>query len=213
MSKIKATLRSTQLTDDQPISPPVHCFCCQDSGLVSNIYIGEFVEIPERGDILPYICQRENCEKGQAYLKAYEMSDQERDAFHNNQLRGKDGENVPRPMKQRAYQANFSTNLNEQCCDWLHDRSYDDWVESIRNPRQSVIVEFDEAVEHRKIIIARIKTVAIAFGGLQESFDKFVKFYSNQDSTDYPNWEALSNAALEILLKKVEKKLSESDDF
>jgi hypothetical protein len=192
----------------------VRCFCCQDSGLVSNIYITEFVEIPDRGDILPFICQRENCGKGQAYLKAYEMSDQERDAYHNTQLRnGKDADGLPRPMKARDYQANFSTNLNQACCDWLHDRSYDDWAESIRSPRQSIIVEFDEAVERRKTIIARIKTVAIALGGLQESFDKFVKFYSNQDSIDYPNWEALSNVALEILLKKVEQKLSESDDF
>ena len=82
-----------------------------------------------------------------------------------------------------------------------------------RNQNKPVIIEFSEAVERRQTIIARIKTVATALGGLQENFDKAVKFYSNQDSTDYPSWEALSNAALEVLLKKVEQKLSESDDF
>lgn len=214
MSKILATPKQSTRVTDKQISPPVKCFCCQDSGLVSNIYITEFVEIPDHGDILPYICQRENCANGQAYLKAYEMSDQERDAYHNTQLRnGKDADGLPRPMKARDYQANFSTNLNQACCDWLHDRSYDDWVESIRNPRQSVIVEFDEAVEQRKTVITRIKTVATALGGLEESFDKFVKSCSNKDSTDYLNWESLPNNALEILLKKVEQKLGESDDF
>lgn len=212
-SKILATPRHSQQITDKRISPPVKCFCCQDSGLVSNIYITEFVEIPDCGDILPYICQRENCEKGQAYLRAYQMSDDERNIWHNNQLRGKDGENIPKPMRAFEYRANFSLNLNQGCCDWLNDRSYQDWADSIRNPRQSVIVEFDAAVEHRKTVISRIQTIANALGGLQESFDKFVKFYSDQDSTNYPNWESLPNEALEVLQKKVEEKLKVSDDF
>ena len=205
MSKIKAILRSTQLIDKE-IAPPVRCFCCQDSGLVSNIYVTEFVEIPDRGDILPFICQRENCANGQAYLKAYEMSDQERDTWHNNQVRGKDGENIPRPMRSRDYQANFSTNLNQACCDWLHDRSYDDWVESLRKPPviTAIAQQFTVKVAERDRRISEIQE-AIAEAesqgaNLSSKIQKTVQMCSDRDGIHYHKWQQLPNGDHERML-------------
>ncbi len=213
MSKIQATVRSTRLIDKQ-ISPPVRCFCCQDSGLVSNIYITEFVEIPENGDILPFICQRDNCEKGQAYLRSYSMSDEERNVWHNNQLRGKDGENIPKPMRSFEYRANFSTNLNQGCCDWLHDRSYQDWVDSVRNPRKStVIAEFNAVVDERSQVIQDIQSIADSLGGLKESFDTALKYFCDRDKKQYGDWTYLPIADLKTLRQKVKKKLGEANVF
>jgi hypothetical protein len=95
----------------------VKCFCCQDSGKVSNPYLGELVEIPPQGDIVPYICQRYDCAAGQALLKAYEMSQDERDVWYNNQIREAkgSGEGLPRPVSAIDFRANFSTNLNQEC--------------------------------------------------------------------------------------------------
>jgi hypothetical protein len=205
--KIQATPRYTQqVSSDKQISPPVNCFCCQDSGLISNIYLSEFVEIPDRGDILPYICQRENCANGQAYLRAYNMSDQERDTWHNNQTRGKDGDNIPRPMRSRDYQANFSTNLNDRCCDWLHDRSYDDWLESIRNPRKVAIAEqFTQAVSDRKTIYKEIETEVAKFQSdfINPKIEKFLNFCRDRDSIQYLNIEALPTSDYSKLLSKI----------
>jgi hypothetical protein len=205
MSKIQATPRYTQQTSDKQISPPVKCFCCQDSGLISNIYLGEFVEIPDRGDILPYICQRENCEKGQAYLRAYNMTDQERDAWHNNQIRGKDGDSIPRPMRQRDYQANFSTSLNDRCCDWLHDRSYDDWLESIRNPRKIAIEEqFTQAVSDRENLFAEIHLAINELGrDISPNIEKFLKHCRDRDRIPYANIQALPTSDYSVLLSKI----------
>lgn len=203
--KIQATPRYTQQTSDKQISPPVNCFCCQDSGLISNIYLGEFVEIPDRGDILPYICHRENCANGQAYLRAYNMSDQKRHTWHNNQTRGKDGDNIPRPMRSREYRANFSTNLNNRCCDWLHDRSYDDWLESIRNPRKVTIAEqFTQAVSDRQLLFEEIQQAINSLGkDISLNIAKFLKHCCDRDSTQYINIESLPTSDYSILLSKI----------
>lgn len=197
MSKILATPKQSTRVTDKQISPPVKCFCCQDSGLVSNIYITEFVEIPDHGDILPYICQRENCVNGRAYLKAYEMSDQERDAYHNTQLRnGKDADGLPRPMKAKDYQANFSTNLNQACCDWLHDRSFDDWVEGLRKPPAVAIAsQYSQKVEDRDRRILEIQQ-AIAEAesqgaNLSSKIQKTVQMCSDRDGITYQDWKFL----------------------
>jgi len=196
-SKIQATPRNTPRTDKQ-ISPPVRCFCCQDSGLISNIYLGEFVEIPDRGDILPYICQRANCDKGQAHLNAYNMSDQERDTWHNNQTRGKDGDNIPKPMRAYDYRANFSTNLNQGCCDWLHERSYSDWVTSIQSPRQKVDIatKFIEAQSHRHSQIEDIKDLLMTIDAdISDRLSTFTARYREKNNILYRNWEDLPTEA------------------
>ena len=207
MSKIQATLRYTRQTNsDKQISQPVNCFCCQDSGLISNIHLSEFVEIPDRGDILPYICQRENCDKGQAYLRAYNMSDQERDAWHNNQTRGKDGENIPRPMRQREYQANFSTNLNDRCCDYLHDRGYDDWIDMIQKRRIAppAIQQFNQSVSDRHLLFQDIQqAIASLQIDITPNIEKFLKHCRDRDIVWYPNIEALPTADYTVLLSKI----------
>lgn len=208
MSKILATPRYTRQTNgDKQISQPVNCFCCQDSGLISSIYLGEFVEIPDRGDILPYICQRENCANGQAYLRAYNLSDQERDAWHNNQTRGKDGDNIPRPMRSRDYQANFSTNLNDRCCDWLHDRSYDDWVEMIQKHRIAppAIQRFNQSVSDRQLLFKEIQTEIAKFDPefINPKIDKFLWGRCDRDSIQYINIENLPTSDYQVLLSKI----------
>lgn len=145
--KIKPTIPASGQHADKQISPPVKCFCCQDSGIVANSYLSELVEIPKIGNITPYICQRENCEKGKLFLKAFNQSDQERDAYYNAQLRnGKDVDGLPRPMRSRDYQANFSINLNERFCDWLHDRSRDDWVSNLSITKVNIAKLYFEEV-------------------------------------------------------------------
>jgi hypothetical protein len=178
-----------RVTDgDRVIQLPFKCFACHDGGLVGGKFLAEFVE--GESDI-PFICNRDECEAGKLRRSAWSAN------------------------TDRDYQNAFDVRLDRYNCNDIHNWEKDIFLKDIikRNQNKPVIIEFSEAVERRQTIIARIKTVATALGGLQENFDKAVKFYSNQDSTDYPSWEALSNAALEVLLKKVEQKLSESDDF
>ena len=212
-SKIKATPRYTQQVSDRQIQPPVKCFCCQDSGKVSNIYLCDFVEFPENGEIIPYICQRENCGSGQAYLRAYEMGDQERDAYYNAQLRnGKDADGLPRPMRSRDYQANFSINLNESCCDLLHDRGFDDWREKILNPpanRAPIIDQVLQSISDRDKIYKQLEdAIAQVDIDITERIAKFIGHCRDRDSTSdspkfYPNVRSLSTEDYKVLLVKV----------
>jgi hypothetical protein len=163
------------------------------------------VEIPDRGDILPYICQRENCGNGQAYLRAYNMSDQERDTWHNNQIRGKDGDSIPKPMRAFEYRANFSTNLNDRCCDWLHDRSYDDWVESIRNPRKAPIAEqYFQSVSDRELLFKEIQqAIANLNRDITPNIEKFLKHCRDRDCIQYMNIQSLPTEDYTVLLSKI----------
>ena len=212
-SKIKATPRYTQQVSDREIQPPVKCFCCQDSGRVSNMYLCDLVEFPANGEIVQYVCQRENCENGQAFLRCYNLSDQERDAYYNAQLRnGKDAESLPRPMKSRDYQANFSTNLNEGCCDWLHARSFDDWKASILSPtvdRAPIIDQVLQSVSDRDKIYKQLEeAIAQVDVDITERIAKFIEYCRDRDSTDnaqrlYPTAKSLPTSDYKVLLVKI----------
>lgn len=204
MSKIPATLRSTPIIERE-IAPPAKCFCCQDSGKVSNPYLNELVDIPPQGDIVPYICQRYDCAAGQALLKAYEMSQDERDVWYNNQVRESkgSGEGLPRPVSAADYRANFSTNLNRECCDWLHDRSYHDWRIMITTPRspKNVAVEFAAAVSDRDRKIENIKDLLMQIEfDIAPRLEAFVQKYRDRDSANYLNWQDLPSKAHEVLI-------------
>ena len=212
-NKIKATPRSTYQVADKQIQPPVNCFSCQDSGKVSNMYLGDLVEFPANGEIVPYICQRENCGSGQAYLRCYNLSDQERDAHYNAQLRnGKDADSLPRPMRSRDYQANFSTNLSQGCCDWLHDRSFDDWKAKILNPpvnRAPIIDQVLQSISDRDKIYKELEdAIAKVDIDITERIAKFIKLCRDRDSTSdspkfYSNVRSLPTEAYKVLLIQI----------
>jgi hypothetical protein len=205
---IKATLKSTP-NIEREVTPPAKCFCCQDSGKVSNKYLGELVEIPDRGDIVPYICQRYDCGAGQAFLKAYEMSQEQRDIWYNNQVRESkgSGEGLPRPVSALEYRANFSTNLNRECCDWIHDRSYGDWVEMIQKRRIAppVIQQFNQSVSDRQLLFKKIQVEIAKFDPefIDPKIDKFLWRCCDRDGIEYPNIEGLPTSDYSVLFSKI----------
>jgi hypothetical protein len=204
---IKATLKSTP-NIEREVTPPAKCFCCQDSGKVSNSYLGELVEIPEHGDIVPYICQRYDCGAGQAFLKAYEMSQEQRDIWYNNQVRESkgSGEGLPRPVSALEYRANFSTNLNRECCDWLHDRGYQNWLTMIRTPRplKNAAIEFAVAVSDRQLLFKEIQQAIANLGrDITPNIEKFLNHCRDRDRIEYSSTEALPTNDYQVLLSKI----------
>ena len=177
------------------------------------MYLGDLVEFPANGEIVPYICQREKCDRGQAYLRCYNLSDQERDAYYNAQLRnGKDADSLPRPMRSRDYQENFSVNLNEKCCDWLHDRSFDDWKEKILSPpvdRAPIIDQVLQSISDRDKIYKQLEdAIAQVDIDITERITKFIKHCRDRDSTSdspkfYPSVRSLSTEDYKVLLVKI----------
>lgn len=109
------------------IKPSFQCFCCNDSGLVSECHdLDPFVDGKSE---VRFICTRGSCEKGTKYLNSYLMSDQQRKAM---QFDKKSGEFLGQFLTQTQYQANFDDRLAGAICDQLHKNGYHQWAESIK---------------------------------------------------------------------------------
>jgi hypothetical protein len=85
------------------------CFCCCDSGKVSNPYLSNFV-LGENGK--PFICQRPDCEEGKKYHTAYYLSDAQRQEYAKKH----GGE----AMSSREYQAQWDIRLTTAHCEQMH---------------------------------------------------------------------------------------------
>jgi hypothetical protein len=85
------------------------CFCCYDSGKVSNPYLRCFV-LGENGK--PFICQQPDCEEGKKYRTAYYLSDAQRQEYAKKH----GGE----AMSSRDYQAQWHKQYWEK---WAQERS------------------------------------------------------------------------------------------
>ena len=116
ITKIKAKTKA-KLQFGNIIQPPVKCFCCMDSGLVSeNVNLSDYID----GDSeVRFICTRNGCESGDKYQKAYYLSDGERKAQNS-------------VLTQSQYQANFDDRLLSGWCDQIHRDGYSQWAESIK---------------------------------------------------------------------------------
>ena len=115
-------VREQKAAKDEPIQP-FKCFCCADSGLVSNKYSSEFIENPQSGD-RPFICRNTDCDAGMKYMRCYGLSDAERTAYAFRDR------NNPVPVCTAVeYRAAFGVELTEVYCINLHERSSADWLE------------------------------------------------------------------------------------
>jgi len=207
--KIQVTPIEKRADGDREIKPPVKCFCCWDSGRASNQFLSEFVDIPQNGDFLPFICKRYNCEAGEKLITAYEKSDQEREAIWAKIT--EKSPDTPKFMRQRDYQANWSTALPTSACETMHKWGFDQWVDecvkkvrSHQPPTQSIAAQFDQAVSDREKQIANIKILLMGIDEVTaKRIEGFVQKYRDRDQVNYPNWEALPSAAHEVLFKNL----------
>lgn len=207
--KIQVTPIEKRTDGDREIKPPVKCFCCWDSGRASNQFLSEFVDIPQNGDFLPFICKRYNCEAGEKLINAYEKSDQEREAIWAKIA--EKNPDTPKFMRQRDYQANWSTALPASACETMHKWGLDQWVDefikkarSHQPPAQSIAEQFDQAVSDRQKQISEIKNL---LKGIDAETAKrvhgFVQKYRDRDSKPYRSWEDLPSTAHQVLLRSL----------
>ena len=206
MSKILATPRNDQRTDNE-IRQPYKCFCCADSGKVCHPLITEFVDFPESGDSLPYICKRYDCEIGEKFTKCWEASDAERNAYKEAKARGSKGDGgdgIPQPMRQRDWQANFSMNLNSTACDWLHEQGLLQWRESLRSPKVNVFQKYTEAASDRTDTINSIRAEMKVRNLTESAFEAALVHCIKRDGVLYLHWESLPTATLKVLLGKMQ---------
>lgn len=207
--KIQVTPIESRADSDREIKPPVKCFCCWDSGRASNQFLSEFVDIPKNGDFLPFICKRYNCEAGEKLITAYEKSDQEREAIWAKIA--EKSPDTPKFMRQRDYQANWSTALPASACETMHKWGFDQWVDecvkkvrSHQPPAQSIAAQFEQVVSDREKQIADIKILLMGIDEVTaKRIEGFVQKYRDRDQVNYPNWEALPSAAHEVLFKNL----------
>jgi hypothetical protein len=122
--KIQALTRPAIATNDREIKPPYQCFCCRDTGLVSNSSIENYVE---GKNPYPFICQRAECEAGHAYMKAWLSSDEER------QQHATKNSGIATP--QRVYQAQFDARLSSWQCEEMHKGELKIWQNEVWRSR------------------------------------------------------------------------------
>jgi hypothetical protein len=103
-------------TRDRDVRPQWKCFCCCDSGKVSNPYLKRYVQ-GENGK--PFICQRPSCEAGKKYRTAYYLSDAQRQEYAKKH----GGE----AMTQQAYQSLWDMRLTVPYCERMHTLHKQDW--------------------------------------------------------------------------------------
>jgi hypothetical protein len=137
IERIKARVKEVSEVGNE-IKPPHKCFCCHDSGLVSEHFdLSQYVE----GDSeVRFICTRIACDSGTKYKTAYELSDQSRTAM---QFDKKNGEFMGSFLSRDKYQANFDDRLQGAWCDQIHRDGYYLWQESIK---QKVTTKSLEAI-------------------------------------------------------------------
>jgi hypothetical protein len=118
--KIQALSTPINSTENE-IKQPYKCYCCRDTGLVSNLHIADYVE---GNNPYPFICQRFNCEPGNKFMNAYHMSDEAREAYAK--------EHNCSATKQRVYQESFDVRLNSEACESMHVAERSAWFGQIK---------------------------------------------------------------------------------
>ena len=210
--KLQVIKTEAQTSENQEIKPPAKCLCCMDTGRAANRFLSEFVDIPANGDFLPYICKRYDCEAGERLIVCYEKSDQERDAAWSK-LADKDP-SVPKFMRQRDYQANWSCALPASACESMHKWALDEWIEVFVKkvkPTQfeapTVFNKYAKSVEDRKTQILNI-VKAITDRELQgldltSRISATLKKCSDRDDRSYQDWQLLPDADHQRMLEGI----------
>ncbi len=127
---------------DRDVRPPWKCFCCSDSGKVSNPYLSCFV-LGENSK--PFICQRPDCEEGKKYRTAYYLSDAQRQEYAKKH----GGE----AMSSRDYQAQWDIRLTTAHCEQMHlwhKQYWEKWAQE-RSRQLNYGQGFDESRSHTAI--------------------------------------------------------------
>lgn len=230
--KIQVTLKVEPNTErnqngdfEKRISPPANCMCCFDSGRAANEFLSHFVDIPKKGDFIPFICKRMDCEAGKRLIDCYEKSDRQREADWMK-LAEKDP-NIPRYTSQRVWQSNWSCALSESACESMHQWALQEWVErfvkrsaghqivdikseAVNEPKD-VLVLYDKAVSDRNNLIKSIDKLiksSIEFGvDITKNLDATLRMCRGRDLVDYHQWQDLPEGDLKRIEQGILSKL------